>query len=735
MVRDWKYESTRPKPSPTDINNNNNYRNKQHHKGDTTLAYLTTQYSMPVLPLLAGPAAWAAAKVVAIEVAQGLSAASLAALLLKLALRKHVPLWVREDLAFRKVESKEVENRFELDRLSHVLEKLQAMAQAASLKLRRQQHNFDEADEHECDDSTSPLSIPNLYATILCALQLSAQWKRSEPEVRNERYRIAGINRPLTNTKSDCLPPNTKAESHTDTSDECNPQLTKSELLKLQQAFQYALWSYYIHDQEFLLQQLLAEQDRFTPKDSKTTTATCCDKEEKENNHIENPTERTESLADQIQLLRVSIPTRPGHVGYYVADDPRSKTLILAVKGTTSLEELFTDTCGRSVSYSTEHPLAVVTKSTGTIDISENIGDMGHRRRSSLILPTDETTASHCPQIEVRAQIQDKVLIVEPDYRVDDQTTDLEDMTTSIEIVSGHERISIVNDVEDDHSHNFSLPMDGIDDDAHYHSVRCHEGIYIAAKRMFHNVIDVVEHYILGDSSYRLLLTGHSLGGSTLTVLAMLLRSKYPLELLDNDRLHVYAFGPPPALDHDSAIGCSKFVTSVVVNSDLISRCSLANLCIFYEYLKVVSIRMQECELVPLNSIGRLAAFWKQLAKGDAISETNDNSEQKSCMLMTVEEMQTAMASAMAKVELRHPEHLYIPGRVLLFYRDWTKDDDTSTSTCTEPPECKCVETDGTADILRFVELDGSFTMLSDHTTFSYGNCLEACLQQCKLAG
>lgn len=59
-------------------------------------------------------------------------------------------------------------------------------------------------------------------------------------------------------------------------------------------------------------------------------------------------------IRDQLQssgysLVDTFIPTRPGFVGYYVAE---SKTEVLVgIRGTSSLEELLTDVCGRSVAW------------------------------------------------------------------------------------------------------------------------------------------------------------------------------------------------------------------------------------------------------------------------------------------------------------------------------------------------------------------------------------------------
>jgi hypothetical protein len=348
------------------------------------------------------------------------------------------------------------------------------------------------------------------------------------------------------------------------------------------------------------------------------------------------------------KLVQARVARRPGSVGHFVAVSHEKRTVVIGVKGTSSLEDLLTDCCGQPVLY--------------------NLGG-------------EEVT----DRVEVRGKIDDEVHTL---------------LDASVEVVSGHEIISI---------------LQGYDEDL---DARCHEGILISTKLLYEQVLPIVDDLIIL-GGYRLELTGHSLGGGAASLLGVLLRSRIPK--LDN--LHVYAFAPPPVLDYDAATGASKYVTSIVNNSDLIPRWSLTNLTVFLEFLRVVSDKLQEHGLRPTGPLAT-AAFIHKLSLGTSGD-----------MLMTSDEVREAMKAAQDMVKLRHPDHLYVPGRVLLMHKHW-QDEVVSTGqeyTVTPVADLKqyCIVTDGTAKVLRSVEIDGH-RMLSDHTTAMYYASIESLISRDK---
>ena len=174
------------------------------------------------------------------------------------------------------------------------------------------------------------------------------------------------------------------------------------------------------------------------------------------------------------------------------------------------------------------------------------------------------------------------------------------------------------------------------------------------------------------------------------------------------------AFAPPPILDHDSAVASSSYTTTIVNNSDVIPRSSLANLAIFLEFLREVSLRLQEKGLAPTNPV-TATAFIRKLTS-DVVRDED--------LLMTLGEVQTAMEKAHHCIELRNPDHLYVPGRVLVMFEKWG--DEASLDSV---GKWHFVATDGSAAMLRFLEID-ALRMLTDHGTATYSKSLQLFLSK-----
>jgi len=388
---------------------------------------------------------------------------------------------------------------------------------------------------------------------------------------------------------------------------------------------------------------------------------------------------RTKLATHKYDLKTGYIPHRPGSVGYFVAEkhdysasEGMRSTLLIGVRGTSSLEELLTDACGRSVSY--------------------------------FGLEYGEEDQSNSIRIEVAAQELDRVCCA--------SERNASNGECQVEIVSGHERIWVEQDSDDhnDRVHDIDhtlvrkhLFRRRSSVDSH---IRCHEGILLSAKRLFAQVRAVIEERVVR-GNHRLLLVGHSLGGSAACLLALILRSRYPV-FVNSDRLHVYAFAPPPVLDHDTAIGASPYVTSVVYGTDLIARCSLANLAVFLEMLSTISSEILVAKgLAPIGAYST-AALLGRLSQGD-------NGEP----FWSEDELALAVANAQAKVELRDPDHLYVPGKLYFLEARAGAFSDEEHPDKIVGRAYSCTVTDGTAPSLRVVEMNG-YCMLGDHTTASY---------------
>ncbi len=238
---------------------------------------------------------------------------------------------------------------------------------------------------------------------------------------------------------------------------------------------------------------------------------------------------------------------------------------------------------------------------------------------------------------------------------------------------------------------------------------------------------------------------------------ALILRAEF-----SNLSLQVYAFAPPPVLDHDSAIAAAPFVTSFVHNADMIPRCSLFNLTILLQGMKRFHERLVERGINPTGP-KTTTAFLRHLLSSQedgiaAKSNSNDNhtdkttelnddleiseplssstseavtSSNSTALLLTMEEWRDAMENGTPNI--RRPDHLFVPGRVLLIYSTWETEAKDVSQEHKEPVEddspvisrslLRCVETDGTCPALRMIEADGP-RLFTDHVTSSYFEAL-----------
>ena len=98
-----------------------------------------------------------------------------------------------------------------------------------------------------------------------------------------------------------------------------------------------------------------------------------------------------------------------------------------------------------------------------------------------------------------------------------------------------------------------------------------HAGMLEAALNIYRELIErhVINQALSQCPDADIVLTGHSLGAGTASILGFILRAKY-------SNTYVYAFGPPGGLLNEAALReAQKFIVSVVCGDDFISRLSI----------------------------------------------------------------------------------------------------------------------------------------------------------------
>lgn len=264
-------------------------------------------------------------------------------------------------------------------------------------------------------------------------------------------------------------------------------------------------------------------------------------------------------------------------------------------------------------------------------------------------------------------------------------------------------------------------------------SLTCHEGVWISSSRLFDTLLPIVRDLLL-PSDYSLVLVGHSLGAGCATILSMLLRASIP-SLQDSNKLKVYAFASPPILNLDSALGCSSYVTTIVNNVDVIPRANISPVVVTTKVLRAINTRLKERKL-DMSDFKSTIAFLNKMKQG------KDGE-----LLMSADEIISTLEGAIETELLDDPDHLYIPGKVIVMYNlakeedddqnkvkdlstvvsDWMKQvkdvdmhltsDEGLKEVCTEQ---ECILSDGTCKPLRYIEPDQGISLIDNHMAPAY---------------
>eukprot|EP00797_Seminavis_robusta_P015913 Sro2383_g325620.2 (422) ;mRNA; r:3769-5034 len=410
------------------------------------------------------------------------------------------------------------------------------------------------------------------------------------------------------------------------------------------------------------------------------------------------------------------------------------KQLVVGIRGTSSLEDIITDVCGRSVPLD-DRPYYYDHDKGSTRNQANNDHDPS-RIEVTVATPTEEEheITTHTQGVEIIPGNQEQIMVER--HRV-------------------HSTTSATNDERTDNSYQ---PL-----------LYCHEGIMVSAKRLVDSIQDQVEYWCV-KRNYQLVLVGHSLGAGVASLTGVLLRLRIPELTLQKDgetpRMHVFCFAPPPVLDKDASLASTSYTTSIVGNADMIPRCSLVNLLILLEILKGIWKELQQQDLAPTGA-KTTAAFFKRLAKGtegveplmsasavrtlmsesadkvhnkgsDGSNEVDDHSAKG--QVPVGEQMQDTTTETRIQSEDIVNHNLFIPGVVFLAYEPYsvltTSDnaretlarDNTTTeaneSSLAAQPCMSWILTDGHAPALQ--HLDGlDSRMFVDHTTTAYYSLLD----------
>lgn len=106
-----------------------------------------------------------------------------------------------------------------------------------------------------------------------------------------------------------------------------------------------------------------------------------------------------------------------------------------------------------------------------------------------------------------------------------------------------------------------------------------HFGTSEAARWFLTHEMGTIRNCLEKHKGFRLRLVGHSLGGATASLLAIMLRNMSARELgFSPDIVSAVGYATPPCVSRELAESCSEYVTTVVMQDDIIPRLSIASL-------------------------------------------------------------------------------------------------------------------------------------------------------------
>ncbi|NWR15846.1 DGLB lipase, partial [Emberiza fucata] len=194
-----------------------------------------------------------------------------------------------------------------------------------------------------------------------------------------------------------------------------------------------------------------------------------------------------------------------------------------------------------------------------------------------------------------------------------------------------------------------------------------HKGITQAANYIYRKLINdgILNQAFTIAPEYKLVIVGHSLGGGTASILAIMLRNSFPT-------LRCFAFSPPGGLLSKSLADYTKnFIISVIVGKDLVARLSMPNM----EDLKRRIVRIvANCNRPKYQIL--LRGCWYEVFGGDPDDFPTEldgrNQDALTQPLLAEESLMVHRSPSYNALEeephLNSPPqypHLYLPGKII----------------------------------------------------------------------
>ncbi|GJN34722.1 hypothetical protein PR202_gb23413 [Eleusine coracana subsp. coracana] len=205
-----------------------------------------------------------------------------------------------------------------------------------------------------------------------------------------------------------------------------------------------------------------------------------------------------------------------------------------------------------------------------------------------------------------------------------------------------------------------------------------HFGTYEAARWYLRHELGVIRTCFEKHQDYKLRLVGHSLGGASAALLAIMLQKKSKEELgFSPDIISAVGYGTPPCVSREVAESCASYVSTVVLQDDIIPRLSAASLArLRTEILKTDWVSVLEKEdwkhivdivtnaKLVVSSIQDVARKLGDYAKFVTVSSGSDAAKDPARPTNSTD------VTFLSKKDEFVPEDLFLPGTLYYLQRD-----------------------------------------------------------------
>ncbi|XXG40640.1 hypothetical protein AAC387_Pa01g1310 [Persea americana] len=211
-----------------------------------------------------------------------------------------------------------------------------------------------------------------------------------------------------------------------------------------------------------------------------------------------------------------------------------------------------------------------------------------------------------------------------------------------------------------------------------------HFGTAEAARWFLHHEMGTIRKCLEKHKGFRLRLVGHSLGGAAAALLAIMLRRRSEHELGFNpDIVSAVGIATPPCVSKELAESCVDYVSTVVLQDDIIPRLSATSLTrLRNEILQTdwMSVLEKEdwksfVELVAnakqvVSSVQDVARKLADYAKFRSKTNASDASRKEPLAVGDLSSKPLANSSAIVKQDASAAEELFTPGKLYFIKRE-----------------------------------------------------------------